>query len=279
MVVVGHGGSLLTVGLRYRTAFCSVTFVIEVCHNDFLPSGWLTQASGWHMDCLQPPLDDAPSGDWSCPNCPPREPTQLEDAPYSVPTPDHANPNQHFVLPPTPRAREHSVASSSRSAPRTTTRSKRKGKARAVTTDESEVDADGEIEAEVEVDVEVTPVPAKKKGKPPGRSKKESEPPEEAMQPEPSRPPLRNVRLRLSSPAPPVPPPKPTPVIRLKLTTKTAKGKEREEEPDESKKSMFEDLLSVEDRDTSQTQIQNSDKARFDRSRSEAEVRRQLNGR
>ena len=58
------------------------------------------------------------------------------------------------------------------------------------------------------------------------------------------------------------------------LFRSTAKGKEREEEPDESKKSMFEDLLNVEDRDTSQTQIQNSDKARFDRSRSEAEVRR-----
>ncbi|TCD59865.1 hypothetical protein EIP91_011280 [Steccherinum ochraceum] len=187
------------------------------------------------------------------------------------------------VAPPTPGARESSVASSSRSVPRPIqNRSRRKGKARAITIEDSEADAEGEVEVEIEeVDVEKTPIPAatkKKRGRPFGSSTRKAPIPtkEPTAEPEPARP-VRNVRLLISTPVqppPPVPPPsppRPTPMIRLKLTARTVKGKEREEEPDEAKKGMFDDLLNAEDRDTVQTTILNGDKVRFEKSRAEAE--------
>ena len=61
-------------------------------------------------------------------------------------------------------------------------------------------------------------------------------------------------------------------VVRLKLPPKS-KGKEREEE-ELPRKDMFEDLLSNEDRDTSGTMVEASDKARYDKSRTQAEVSR-----
>lgn len=239
----------------------------------FLLSGKFTQASGWHMDCLQLQLEEAPSGDWNCPYCPPREYSQTlqdqSDFPTSVDPPQ----NSEFVAPSTPGARESLVASSSRSAPRTVY-NKQKGKSRAVATDESEADAEGEIV--INGDVEETPVPMKvkrKRGRPPGRWKKEAIA-EVGPESESGRR-FKGVRLRLTSPLPPPPPPsppRPTPMIRLKLTARTAKGKEREDEPDDLKKGMFDDLLNAEDRDTLQTIISNSDKMRFDKSRNEAEV-------
>jgi hypothetical protein len=63
-------------------------------------------------------------------------------------------------------------------------------------------------------------------------------------------------------------------VVRLKLPPKS-KGKEREEE-ESLRKDMFEDLLSAEDGDTSRTLIEASDKARYEKSRTQAEVRRSL---
>ncbi|KAH8100899.1 hypothetical protein BXZ70DRAFT_1021503 [Cristinia sonorae] len=230
---------------------------------------------GWHMDCLQPPLEETPSGEWYCPNCTPREQYLAMQSYADVP--EHPLPPHDFIPPPTPRPRESSVASSSRSAPHTThNKQKRKGKARAVTTDESEVDAEGEVD----VDVEATPVPVrshKRKGsKARGRSRKGAA--EVIQEPETSRP-FKSVRLRITSPVPPPPPPRQPspspqpsrPMIRLKLTARTAKGKEREEEPEELKKGMFDDLLSAEDRDISQTNVSQLDKMRFDRSRLEAE--------
>jgi hypothetical protein len=31
----------------------------------------LPNQSGWHMDCMQPPLEETPPGTWHCPMCPP----------------------------------------------------------------------------------------------------------------------------------------------------------------------------------------------------------------
>lgn len=220
------------------------------------------------MDCLQPPLDEAPSGYWNCPNCPPRE-SQHAPQEQSNPFVSSDEPFGDFLSPPTPRARESSVASSSRSAPRAIyNKQKRKGKARAITTDESEVD-DGIFEVD---GYNETPMPLRsRKGrtdKSRGRSKKD--PAEDVIpDPEPIRP-YKSVRLKVTSPVPPTPAARPT--IRLKLSARTAKGKDREEETDEAKKGMFDDLLGPEDRDTSQTNVSSTDKSRFEKSRAEAEV-------
>lgn len=67
------------------------------------------------------------------------------------------------------------------------------------------------------------------------------------------------------------PPPSGRMVVRLKLPP-MSKGKEREErEP--PRKDVFEDLLSGEDRDISRTTIDEGDKAKFEKSRLQAEVR------
>jgi len=61
-------------------------------------------------------------------------------------------------------------------------------------------------------------------------------------------------------------------VVRLRLPAQ-GKGKEREESSDEElPKSLFDDILTPEDRDTSKTAIALSDKLKFERSRQAAEV-------
>jgi hypothetical protein len=61
-------------------------------------------------------------------------------------------------------------------------------------------------------------------------------------------------------------------VVRLRLPA-PGKGKEREESSDEEPtKSLFDDILTPEDRDTSRTAIVQADKIRFERSRQAAEV-------
>ncbi|THH27419.1 hypothetical protein EUX98_g6769 [Antrodiella citrinella] len=225
---------------------------------------------GWHMDCLEPPLEEAPSGDWNCPRCPPREYSQMPQGqgyPHFADVSQPSGSELHEAS--TSMLREPSVASSSRSAP--AAYRKRKGKAQAITTDDSEMDADGDVE--LDLDVEETPVPVKTKGrakKARSSTRPRKEPVEDVIQePESSRP-LKSVRLRVSSPVPPTPP-RP-PMIRLKLPVRTTKGKEREEEPDDAKKGMFDDLLDVEDRDVTQTNVSNGDKMRFEKSRAEAEA-------
>lgn len=49
---------------------------------------------GWHMDCLRPPLDKAPPGQWHCPLCPPLELVQPPPDPTSGSTePDDTLPS------------------------------------------------------------------------------------------------------------------------------------------------------------------------------------------
>ncbi|KAL4252534.1 MYST (SAS/MOZ) family protein [Abortiporus biennis] len=224
---------------------------------------------GWHMDCLSPPLGEAPTGKWFCPMCPqpplpeefPQQQTEQEvlEVQYSEPEPE---------IPIDPALREASVASSSRSV-RNTVKQRRKGKEKALaqTTEESEVD------------IEETPAITRRrksmkssriKGKTPMREKAETA--DELQEPETVKRPIKRMRLRVPS-LPASSPPRESPIIRLRLPPRP-KGKEREREEDlEEKKGMFDDFLSPEDRDVTQTLIRDGDKQRFERSRTVAEVK------
>ncbi|KAI0925909.1 hypothetical protein AcV5_008515 [Taiwanofungus camphoratus] len=205
---------------------------------------------GWHMDCLQPPILEAPEGKWHCPLCPPLPPPGYQLPP---PLPPGMNyPVEQSLQLQTP-FRESSVASSSRivgnGLPETIP-----------ATDESDVDVEGGD----------TPTTNKQRSKKKSRSKGKAPMRSQTDEADATTAPVRTVkrmRLRLSSPAPPPPPPPKTlPVIRLRLPPR-GKGKGREEDPDDGAKGIFDDVLSAEDRDTSATTINNGDKQRFERSR------------
>ncbi|EIW84211.1 hypothetical protein CONPUDRAFT_51156 [Coniophora puteana RWD-64-598 SS2] len=70
------------------------------------------------------------------------------------------------------------------------------------------------------------------------------------------------MRIRVKSPSSPL-------VVRLRIPPK-GKGKEKEEDVD---RNIFEDILSVDDRDIAKTTIEAGDRARFERSKHIAEVR------
>lgn len=207
------------------------------------------------MDCLQPPILEAPEGKWHCPLCPPLPPPGYQLPP---PLPPGMNyPVEQSLQLQTP-FRESSVASSSRIV----------GKGLPETipaTDESDVDVEGGD----------TPTTNKQRSKKKSRSKGKAPMRSQTDEADATTAPVRTVkrmRLRLSSPAPPPPPPPKTlPVIRLRLPPR-GKGKGREEDPDDGAKGIFDDVLSAEDRDTSATTINNGDKQRFERSRVAVEV-------
>ncbi|PPQ98341.1 hypothetical protein CVT26_013597 [Gymnopilus dilepis] len=213
---------------------------------------------GWHMDCITPPLQNMPEGEWRCPRCPPLDGSQL-DAPFGQP---------ETAQPPTPGTeREVSVASTSRSVmepqPTSTRGRAKKGTAKSrarkpvALTDSSEND-----------DTEETPVISRGRGRPSKASAKgksravavvESE-----DEPDPPPRPVRRKRAREPSPVP-----SPPPRVRLRIPPARGKGKEREEE----ERGLFDDILSVEERDTSKTTPSNTDKLYFERSRVLAEER------
>lgn len=111
----------------------------EVCHEkgddsrilfcDFCDRGMLFVPSdrcivslasiGWHMDCLQPPVEMAPEGKWHCPMCPPIEYFPQEE-----------------IQAPTPHMRANSVASTSYSHEPPTRKRKSTSKANLYSGDE-----------------------------------------------------------------------------------------------------------------------------------------------
>ncbi|TFY53997.1 hypothetical protein EVJ58_g9122 [Rhodofomes roseus] len=228
---------------------------------------------GWHMDCLQPPLEEAPPGTWYCPLC---EDALAQDAqsasqsdihhptkvppvanppfPYPSPVPEHPTklPPEHIAA-----YRSSSIASSSRLTGR--------GHDMVGVTDESEVDADGEA----------TPAALrqknKKKQRPKGKTPMRDEP--DADDATPSTRAHKRPRVRVASPAPPSSPTQRSGTgLRIRLPFRD-KGKAREDDPGDAPKGMFDDILSPEDRDMAETSILPVDKQRFEKSRVAAEER------
>ncbi|KAG6909967.1 hypothetical protein DXG01_014236 [Tephrocybe rancida] len=206
--------------------------------------------SGWHMDCLTPPIEEAPKGRWHCVACPPFAPED-EHIEAELDLDERAT---------SPTLREVSVASSSRShLDKNTTRKRAKGKGRPKT-----VTPEGyQQDEDEEVDIEATPVP-----KPRGRPKKTKPTPSNAPQysdnDHPAASPRHKRARTQQSPAP-----QSLPRVRLRLPSMKVRAREREDE--DPPKGLFDDILTEAERETSKTSITAADKQKFDRSRVIAE--------
>ncbi|EGN99105.1 hypothetical protein SERLA73DRAFT_160636 [Serpula lacrymans var. lacrymans S7.3] len=198
---------------------------------------------GWHMDCLQPPLQESPPGKWHCPYCPPV---------------DQCYPP---IFDPQFLSSQPETSNSSNISPQPVYQTKMdvdvdiEGEDEEAEQQEEEEEETEEAEPEEEEDS--TPVPQSKR-------KKKSSARKRANEEVPSSPvvrPIKRMRIRVHSPAPPL-------VVRLRIPPK-GKGKERED--DEERKNIFDDFLSPNERDTSKTTIEAYDKQRFEKSRLSAE--------
>ncbi|OAX37996.1 hypothetical protein K503DRAFT_857010 [Rhizopogon vinicolor AM-OR11-026] len=181
---------------------------------------------GWHMDCMQPPLEEAPPGTWHCPMCPPSlfplqpEAGELEGSTVATPNTDLQGRDTTTVEP------ENDDSDGS------------------LSDDSSDSDSDSDSDPTSAVQTPTLKQRPKKRIKKPPKRRVE----------QPTPRPLKRIRLR-SPAAHPL-------VVRLRIPAK-GKGKEREDDPD---RNIFEDLLSPADRDMSKTGITESDRTRFDKS-------------
>uniref|UniRef100_A0A8H7Y3Q1 Histone acetyltransferase n=1 Tax=Psilocybe cubensis TaxID=181762 RepID=A0A8H7Y3Q1_PSICU len=227
--------------------------------------------SGWHMDCMVPPLENPPEGEWHCPQCPPV---------IAIEQPQLIPPQEEGEQPTIPSAREPSVASTSRSAlePQPTpTKPKRIRKPstrkKTKTAKAAASEASDEDEDEAQVPESATPTAYRGRGRPPkGTVRAKARAPTASSEEEievPSARPHRRKRPRESSPPPAMS--TSSRVVRLRIPPQRGKGKGREEE--EPERGLFDDILGVEERDTSKTTPTNVDKAYFERSRIAAEVK------
>ncbi|KAI0661535.1 hypothetical protein C8Q70DRAFT_910587 [Cubamyces menziesii] len=208
---------------------------------------------GWHMSCFNPPFREPPEGRWHCPFCP--RVGIPEPAPEGYPV---ADPLEIQEQPSQLPLRESSVASSSHQVLQSD------APEYPLTTDASELEGDP-----------AEPTPRRKTKLKKSRKGKEIAREGEADQdagPSTPLPTIRRLRIRVSSPAPP-PGEGDTPTIRLRVPPR-GKGKAREDGvQEEPERGMFDDILSVEDRDVRDTSIRDADVQRFERSRVLAEVR------
>ena len=228
------------------------------------------------MSCFAPPYQEAPPGKWICPECPPagleipedilhEQSPELED-PFHEPPPATDAPFHEPALEierttPSPSSlRDSSVASSSRHA--------LSSDAKAPTDHNFITDI-----SEPEVDPIGEPTPrnrtrdrTNRKGKQVARQEGE----DEETSPVTPMPP-RRLRIRVPSPAP-TPVANHAPSIRLRVPAR-GKGKAREDAPEEPEHGLFDEILSVEDRDVRETSIKDNDMLRFEHSRTSAEVR------
>lgn len=232
---------------------------------------------GWHLDCMVPPLSEPPNGRWHCPECPPPYPEgqgcELENI---QPTEEVQQFQTHD--------REASVASSSRSALETPqielkggTKGKRptlgKGKAKpkvVMVSEDDEEDSDDDA-GEGAAD-EITTIVSRSRARPKStkKGKARHEPIDESSEVEemPSSP-IKQQQRKRKRPRESPPPQVHLPRVRLRLPTQKGKGKEREE--DEPPYGLFDDILSIDERDTTKTTINKTDKFYFERSRVAAE--------
>lgn len=197
--------------------------------------------SGWHMDCLDPPLERAPPGKWHCPLCPPLPSPELE------PEVQQVNETPHLAdIPIDPALTEEPFVSSRHRIER---------------------DASSAGDSEADVEGQITPMILSRKGKKKSQSKGKLVIKDVQQDHEAPSFSFKRKRLRLSSPSMPVLKSLPTIRLRLPPHPPRSKGKGREEDPEEVKRGLFDDILTAEDRDTMVTSIAEKDRERFDRSR------------
>ena len=118
----------------------SVTFAIEVSCLSVVPNQ-THRILGWHMDCLQPPLEEAPKGKWHCPMCPPLSvffQPQLPPEPQAESHPDRNTADQGLHSNFQPLHASSDASTSYSHEPQTGTPSSHKGKGKAVPTNKLE---------------------------------------------------------------------------------------------------------------------------------------------
>lgn len=275
--------------IRKRYFFAMVVIAVSA-HNRSTPL-LLIQRPGWHADCMQPPVNELPEGEWYCPLCQ-EAAAQHYFSPVSLapqPPPEvHLNGLQITPIPPPPPPEsndETSVASSSRSIP-PPTKPRPRGRPRKnkpvpsyTTNDDENEDVEVDVEGPV-ISVQTRLRVSRKRTRPSKRPVQQQPEEEEAEELEEveiedevevtvTQP--RSTRKRKREREPDSSPAS-IPRVRLRLPTtrNSTKGKEKEEY--EEATGMFEGILGTEDRDTSRTTVTNHDKQLFERSRLEAEV-------
>ncbi|KAF8134977.1 hypothetical protein EV363DRAFT_1160142 [Boletus edulis] len=191
--------------------------------------------SGWHMDCLQPPLEEEPPGQWHCPMCPPLD--ILPPDPNTLP--------QHTFLQAGP---DCPTGTSDPDGP--TSDPLGADPEMDIQVDDSSTDKSTDSDTDTDTD-ETVSAPATRRP----RSIKKKRPAQRATETQTPRP-AKRMRLKVRSPPPPL-------IVRLRLPPK-GKGKERE---DDTEHNIFEDILPPSERDTSKTTIDSSDRARYEKSR------------
>lgn len=224
---------------------------------------------GWHMDCLDPPLDSTPDGSWICPLC------RCAPLPLQEDIDPPIFPTHSVAASPAP-----SVASSSRSPieqksrMRAATRVKHKAK------DDSEIDELPRLRHKVESETRTFHRP---RGRPKGKGKALSDvkgkgKARASQNLEATFPTLKLPRkmrlLKRSRSHSTDPRPSTTRKVRLVVRKPRTVPDEDEEDTENngSLSHMFEGVLTLEESSTSSTRVLDADKTLFNRSRARAEV-------
>ncbi|KAF9484353.1 hypothetical protein BDN70DRAFT_917724 [Pholiota conissans] len=246
---------------------------------------------GWHMDCVNPPIQTAPEGDWRCPICTPF--LTEEEAMYAQAYPQ----SEHAPASPATSIREGSVASTSRSAvdpPARTSPSKSKKRKSTASKNRTRGVAKGAAahiilsdgsDNDDPVDVVESPAISRSRGRQSRPSAKaragalaastDAGDDDDGAVVEVKKPPRTAAATAASAAKRKRPREESTnaassrmPRVRLRLAIpRSAKGKDREEEEQTSPAGLFDDILGPDDRDVSKTTPANADKLAFDRSR------------
>ncbi|KAF9237605.1 hypothetical protein BU15DRAFT_88618 [Melanogaster broomeanus] len=201
----------------------------------------------------EPPLEEEPPGQWHCPRCPPLD-LFLPDPNYTLATQQDALATEgvrHAISDPKGKGRASSEADpeiDGEADDNATTEDDDDDDDSSSSSSSSDSDLDDDNTADAPTPSRPQPIKWKKK-----RPKRK---PELLTQR-----PAKRMRIRVRSPAPPL-------IVRLRLPPK-GKGKERD---DDVERNIFEDILTPAERDTSRTNIDSSDRSRFEKSRTAAEL-------
>lgn len=213
------------------------------------------------MACFEPPYEETPEGRWHCVVCPPVHFDGVyADAPMPVQSPEI----QEEVPPPYDPVRQSSVASSSHYIPPSDAPEPMD---HVLTTDASEIEVDPLDSTDPAPRRSTRKRERSRKGKEIAMDDADDSAPVTPMAT------VRRLRLRVKTPHQQPAENETPPTIRLRVPAR-GKGKAREDpSSEEHEQGLFDEILSVEDRDVRDTAIGAQDHERFERSRSKAEVR------
>ncbi|KAF8591104.1 hypothetical protein K439DRAFT_1059479 [Ramaria rubella] len=222
---------------------------------------------GWHMDCLNPPLDSTPDGSWMCPLC------SLVPS-LSLPQENAHDPS--LSSRPVPSSPMPSVASSSRLPQQSEVKSRKRapGRVKPKFHDDMEVDVTPLISHQTEAELRVgNKGRGKMKGK--GQAQTDIKGKGKARAPQACEDlpaalklnPRLRAHLRSRSPNPTA-----STTRKVRLVVRKPKVS-RDDDDEDSPDHIFEGVLKPEEYSTANTHILDSDKSFFNRSRTRAEVR------